>query len=52
MDLNIAIIAVLIILVIPFVFFIIRRNRKDQRNMEDDFNKQETKPDKHDGEHI
>lgn len=52
MEFNIALIGVLIILVIPFVFFIIRRNRKDQRDMEDDFNKREVNPEKHHENHI
>lgn len=52
MDINMAIIGVLIILVIPFIFFVIRRNRKDQRDMEEEMNKREMNPDKHDGDHI
>lgn len=48
MDLNMAIIGILIVLLIPFIFFIIRKNRKDQRELEDELNKREMNPDKHD----
>ncbi|MCY1536797.1 hypothetical protein D9M68_722680 [compost metagenome] len=52
MDISIAIAGILIVLIIPFVYFIIKRNRKDQRELEEELNKREMKPDKHDGDHI
>lgn len=52
MDISIVIVGILIVLIIPFVYFIIKRNRKDQRELEEELNEREMKPDKHDGDHI
>ncbi len=41
------VIAILIIAILGFVFFVIRRNRKDQKKMEREMNQSELTPDKH-----
>ena len=41
------VIAILIIAILGFVFFVIRRNRKDQKKMEREMDQSELTPDKH-----
>lgn len=52
MKINTVIIAIAIIAVLAFVYFIIKRNRKDQKELEKELNDREVAPDKHDGEHV
>ena len=52
MEVNRTVIAVLVIVILAFVYFIIKRNKKDQKNLEEELNQKEIKPDKHDEEHI
>jgi len=49
---NSIVIALLIVAILAFVYFIIKRNRKDQKSLEKDLNQREVKPEKHDDEHI
>jgi hypothetical protein len=39
-----------LIAVVVLIVYLIRRNRKDERNFESDLNRSELKPDKHDEE--
>ena len=52
MEVNNTVIVVLIIAILIFVYFIIKRNKKDQKNLEDELNQNDIKPDKHDEEHV
>lgn len=49
---NTIVIALLVVAILAFVYFIIKRNRKDQKSLEKDLNQREVKPEKHDEEHI
>ena len=52
MEVNSTVIADLVIAILAFVYFVIKRNKKDQKNLEDELNQKEIKADKHDEEHI
>ena len=52
MKLNTVVIALLVVAILAFVYFIIKRNRKDQQSLEEDLNQREVKSEKHDGEHL
>ncbi len=52
MEVNSTLIAVGVIVILAFVYFIIKRNKKDQKIMEKELNENEVKPDKHDSEQI
>lgn len=52
MKVNIIVIAILIVAVLAFVYFVIKRNRKDQKKLEDELNQKELPTDKHPGDHI
>lgn len=52
MKVNIVVIAIVVIAVLAFFYFIIRRNRKDQKNLERELNQKELSPDKHDEEKV
>jgi uncharacterized membrane protein YiaA len=41
-----------LIAVVALIIYLIRRNRKDEKQFEKDFNRSELKPDKHDDEHL
>lgn len=47
MEINYVVIAILIVAILGFVFFVIKRNRKDQKKMEREINQSELTPDKH-----
>jgi hypothetical protein len=47
MNINILVIATAIILVIAFVYFVIKRNKKDQKDLEKEINEREDFPDRH-----
>jgi preprotein translocase subunit YajC len=49
---NSIVIALLVVAILAFVYFIIKRNRKDQKSLEKDLNQREIKPEKHDDEHV
>lgn len=52
MKVNIVVIAILIVAVLAFVYFVIKRNRKDQKNLEEELNQKELPTDKHQGDKI
>lgn len=52
MEVNRTVIAVLVIAILIFVYFIIKRNKKDRKSLEEELNQNDIKPDKHDEEHI
>ncbi|MFD0941282.1 hypothetical protein [Pedobacter boryungensis] len=52
MKINTVIIAIVVVAILAFVYFIIKRNKKDQKELEHEFNQKEVKPDKHDEKHI
>lgn len=52
MKIDILVIVIAAIAILAFVYFIITRNRKDQKKLEDDFNEQELYVDKHKNKRI
>ncbi|SFH26202.1 FeoB-associated Cys-rich membrane protein [Pedobacter insulae] len=52
MKFNSIVIALLVVAILAFVYFIIRRNRKDQKSLEKELNQREMKPEKHEDEHV
>ena len=52
MKINFILIAVAIVAILGFIYFVIKRNRKDQKDLEKELNQKELKPDKHSGERI
>jgi preprotein translocase subunit YajC len=52
MKVNIVIIALIVVAILAFVYFIIKRNKKDQKSLERELNEKEIKPSAHDDEHI
>lgn len=49
MKINFILIAVAIVAILGFVYFVVARNRKDQKDLEKELNQKELKPEKHDG---
>ena len=47
MKINVVVIAIVIVAVLAFVYFIVKRNKKDQKKLEQELNKREIKPEKH-----
>ena len=52
MKVNIVIIALIVVAILAFVYFIIKRNKKDLKSLERELNEKEIKPETHDEEHI
>lgn len=52
MKINVVIIAIVIVAILGFVYFIVKRNKKDQKELENELNQKEITPEKHDGEHV
>jgi preprotein translocase subunit YajC len=52
MKINFILIAVAIVAILGFVYFIIKRNQKDQKDLEKELNQKELKPDKHSDERV
>lgn len=52
MELNYLIIIPVIIIIAALVIFLIRRNRKDENELEQRLNKPDLKPEKHDEDNI
>jgi preprotein translocase subunit YajC len=52
MKLNSVVIALLVVAILAFVYFVIKRNRKDQKSLEKELNQREVKPEKHDEGHV
>ena len=48
MEFNVVVISILVVAIILFVVFVIKRNRKDQKSLEKELNQKEITPDKHD----
>ncbi|MBY0542966.1 MAG: hypothetical protein K2P75_06160 [Sphingobacteriaceae bacterium] len=47
MKINIVVIAIIIAAILLFIYFVIKRNRKDQKKFENELNQRELTPDKH-----
>lgn len=47
MKINVVVIAIVIVAVLAFVYFIVKRNKKDQKKLEQELNQREVKPEKH-----
>lgn len=52
MKVNIVVIVIIIAAILGFVYFVIKRNRKDQKDLEKEINQREITPDKHKGDKI
>ena len=52
MKINTVVIAIIIISILAFVIFVVKRNRKDQKKLENELNQKELTPDKHKGDKI
>jgi preprotein translocase subunit YajC len=52
MKVNTVIIAIVIIAILAFFYFIIKRNKKDQKELENELSQNEVKPDSHTDEHL
>lgn len=48
MEFNVIVISVLVVAIALFIVFVVKRNRKDQKNLEKELNEKELTPDKHD----
>lgn len=47
MEINYLIVGIVVVIAISLLVFMIRRNQKDQKKFEKDFNQSELEPDKH-----
>lgn len=52
MKINFILIAVAIVAILGFIYFVIKRNRKDQKELERELNQKELRPEKHNSERI
>ena len=52
MEINRIVIAIIIVAVLVFVYFVIKRNRKDLKDLEKELNEKDIQPKKHDENHI
>ncbi len=52
MEINVVVIAIIIVAVFGFVYFIVKRNKKDLKDLEKELNEKELQPKKHDENHI
>lgn len=52
MEINIIVIAIIIIATLLFVYFVVKRNRKDLKELEKELNEKDFQPKKHDENHI
>ena len=52
MKINFIIIAVAIVAILGFMYFVIKRNRRDQKDLEKELNQKELKPEKHSSDRI
>ena len=51
-EINTVVIAIVIVAILVFCYYIIKRNRKDLKKLENELNEREVKPEKHDEDHI
>lgn len=52
MKVNSIVIALVVVAILAFVYFIIKKNKKDQKSLENELNQREIKPEKHDSEKV
>ncbi|WAC39960.1 hypothetical protein [Pedobacter sp. SL55] len=52
MKINFILIAVVVVAILGFIYFVVKRNRKDQKDLEKELNQNELKPEKHSGDRI
>ncbi len=52
MKINIVVIAIVVIAILAFFLFAIKRNKKDQKELENELNIKEFNPDKHSEDKI
>lgn len=52
MKINIVVVAIVIVAVLAFVYFIVKRNKKDQKKLEQELNERETKPERHEDPQV
>ncbi|ETZ24874.1 hypothetical protein [Pedobacter sp. V48] len=52
MEINYLVVVPVLILVIALILFLICRNRKDQKKVEQELNESELKPEKHNKDHL
>jgi preprotein translocase subunit YajC len=47
MKINVVVIAIIIVAILAFVYFIVKRNKKDQKELENELNSKEVNAEKH-----
>ena len=47
MKINLILIAVVVVAILAFIYFVITRNNRDRKELEKELNQKELKPDKH-----
>jgi preprotein translocase subunit YajC len=52
MKINSVVIAILVVAILAFLYFIIKRNKKDQKALENELNQKEIMPHQHTDEHL
>lgn len=52
MKINFILIAVAVVAILGFIYFVVKRNQKDQKELEKELNQKEVKPEKHSGDQI
>ena len=52
MKINFILIAVAVVAILGFMYFVIKRNRKDQKDLEKELNQKELKPEKHSADRV
>lgn len=52
MKINFILIAVAIVAILGFIYFVVKRNHKDQKDLEKELNQKELRPDKHSSDKI
>lgn len=52
MKINLILIAVAVVAILGFIYFVVKRNNKDQKDLEKELNQKELKADRHSGDRI
>ncbi|MFN0289837.1 hypothetical protein [Pedobacter helvus] len=52
MKINFILIAVVVVAILGFIYFVVKRNRKDQKDLEKELNQKELTPEKHCGDRV
>ncbi len=52
MKINFILIAVVVVAILGFIYFVVKRNRKDQKDLEKELNQKELTPEKHSGDRV